>query len=234
MPSIFHKVARSWRLIKASTAVLNSDGELLVLPVLSGAISLALGGGMVALAMSDGTFEALRNGQSLDALNSFYIWLFAFYLVQYFVIVFFNTALVGAALERLDGGDPTIRSSLALATRRLPQVLGYAIVSATVGVLLRMLAERFGLIGKIIGAGAAIAWAVTTFLVVPVIAAEGRGPLGVIERSTELHESCPDFWAVSRAGPDPEVKVTCRPGHVMHAQSVCADDQELNPVFFEQ
>jgi hypothetical protein len=186
MPSIFHKVERSWRLIKASTAVLNSDGELLVLPIISGAISLALGGGMVALAMSDGTFEALRNGQSLDALNSFYIWLFAFYLVQYFVIVFFNTALVGAALERLDGGDPTIRSSLALATRRLPQVLGYAIVSATVGVLLRMLAERFGLIGKIIGAGAAIAWAVTTFLVVPVIAAEGRGPLSAIERSTEL------------------------------------------------
>ncbi|MEX2319449.1 MAG: DUF6159 family protein [Bauldia sp.] len=186
MPSIFHKVERSWRLIKASTAVLNSDGELLVLPVISGAISLALGGGMVALAMSDGTFEALRNGQSLEALNSFYIWLFAFYLVQYFVIIFFNTALVGAALERLDGGDPTIRSSLALATRRLPQILGYAIVSATVGVLLRMIAERFGLIGKLIGAGAAIAWAVTTFLVVPVIAAEGRGPLSAIERSTEL------------------------------------------------
>jgi len=141
---------------------------------------------MVALAMSDGTFEALQNGQSLEALNSFYVWLFAFYLVQYFVIIFFNTALVGAALERLDGGDPTIRSSLALATRRLPQVLGYAIVSATVGVLLRMIAERFGLIGKIIGAGAALAWAVTTFLVVPVIAAEGRGPLSAIERSTEL------------------------------------------------
>ena len=186
MPSLFHKVARSWRLIKASTAVLNSDGELLVLPIISGAISLALGGGMVALAMSDGTFEALQNGQSLEALNSFYVWLFAFYLVQYFVIIFFNTALVGAALERLDGGDPTIRSSLALATRRLPQVLGYAIVSATVGVLLRMIAERFGLIGKIIGAGAALAWAVTTFLVVPVIAAEGRGPLSAIERSTEL------------------------------------------------
>ena len=186
MPSIFHRVARSWRLIKASTAVLNSDGELLVLPLLSGALTLALGGGMVWLAVNGGTFEALQNGESLEALNSFYLWLFAFYLVQYFVIVFFNTALVGAALERLDGGDPTIRSSLTLATRRLPQILGYAIVSATVGVLLRMLAERFGLIGKIIGAGAAIAWAVTTFLVVPVIAAEGLGPLSAIERSTEL------------------------------------------------
>lgn len=186
MPSIFHRVARSWRLIKASTAVLNSDGELLVLPLLSGALTLALGGGMVWLAVNDGTFEALQNGESLEALNSFYVWLFAFYFVQYFVIVFFNTALVGAALERLDGGDPTIRSSLALACRRLPQILGYAIVSATVGVVLRMLAERFGLIGKIIGAGASIAWAISTFLVVPVIAAEGSGPLSAIERSTEL------------------------------------------------
>ena len=177
---------RSWRLIKASTAVLNSDGELLALPLLSGLFTLALCGSLVALAMSNGTFEAFRHGETGAALDGFYLWLFGFYLVQYFVIIFFNTALVNAALQRLDGGDPTIASALGLAFRRIVPIFGYAILSATVGMLLRVIAERLGVIGRIISFGADLAWTVTTFLVVPIIAAEGLGPISAVERSTEL------------------------------------------------
>ena len=186
MSNFFARTARSWRLIKASTAVLNSDGELLALPVLSGIVTLALGSGLVALAMSDGTFEALQRGETGEALNGFYLWLFAFYLMQYFVVTFFNTALVGAALDRLDGNDPTIGSGLRLAFRRLPQIFGYAVIAATVGVLLRIVAERLGVLGRILSFGVEIAWTVTTFLVTPIIAAEGLGPISAVERSAEL------------------------------------------------
>lgn len=65
-------------------------------------------------------------------------------------------------------------------------ILGYALASATVGVVLRFIAERLGLVGRLVGAGLAIAWSITTFLVVPVIAAEGLGPARAIERSAEL------------------------------------------------
>ena len=186
MSNFFARAARSWRLIKASTAVLNADGELLVLPLLSGAIALVLGGGMVAQAMSDGTFAALKAGEAGAIPDGFYLWLFAFYLVQYAVVTFFNTALVGAAIQRLDGEDPSVMSALGIAVRRLPQIIGYAIVSATVGVLLRMIAERLGFIGRLIAGGLNLAWVVTTFLVVPVIAVEGRDPISAIERSVEL------------------------------------------------
>jgi hypothetical protein len=186
MSNIFAKTARSWRLIKASTAVLNSDGELLALPALSGALTLALGGAMVAIAMLTGTFDAFQRGETGAALDGIYIWLFGFYLVQYFVIVFFNTALVGAALDRLDGGDPTIASALRLALRRIVQIVGYAIVAATVGMVLRVIAERLGVLGRFIGFGADLAWTVTTFLVTPIIAAEGLGPISAVERSAEL------------------------------------------------
>lgn len=187
MPSFIDRIERSWRLVKASAAVLRSDSELLVLPVISGAISLLLAGGMVALAMHDGIFDALKDDpQSLAALDLFYLWLFLFYVLQYIVIVFFNTALVAGALERLDGRDPTLGSALSFASQRIIQIVGYAVVAATVGIILRMLSERFGFLGKLLGAGASLAWAVTTFLVVPVIAAEGRGPFSAIGRSTEL------------------------------------------------
>ena len=45
--------------------------------------------------MLDGTFTAMRESQSV----AFYAWLFCWYVVQYFVVIFFNTALVGAALK---------------------------------------------------------------------------------------------------------------------------------------
>ena len=102
-------------------------------------------------------------------------WLFVFYVVN-LIVFFFNTALVGAAIERLEGGDPTVASALALARSRIGAILGYAVISATVGVLLRMIAERLGIIGRFIEAGTGLAWTVTTFLVVPVLAAEGIGP----------------------------------------------------------
>ncbi len=107
-------------------------------------------------------------------------------MVQYFIIIFFNTALVGAAIERLEGGDPTVGSALGLAQSRIGSILGYAVVSATVGVVLRLVAERLGFIGRIIETLIGLAWTVTTFLVVPVLAAEGLGPTAAIKKSANL------------------------------------------------
>ena len=183
MSDITGRFARSWLLVKASAAVLRSDRELLVLPVISGVASLLLAGLFVADAFDSGTFESLKSG---SVGGNFYLWLFAFYVVQYFIIIFFNTALVGAAIERLDGGDPTIGSALALAMRRIGPIFGYAIVSATVGLILRLIAERLGFVGRIIESAVGLAWTVATFLVVPLLAAEGIGPFEAIGRSAAL------------------------------------------------
>ena len=180
------RAIRTWRLIKASTDVIKNDGELLLLPLLSGIVASALLGALVSQAVADGTFAAMKDHHTFGATQSFYVWLFAFYIVAYFVNIFFNTALVGAAIERLDGGDPTIRSALGLAFRRLPAILGYAIISATVGLFLRALGERGGIIGRIVAGSLEFAWSIATFLVVPVLAAEGVGPMEAIERSAEL------------------------------------------------
>ena len=50
---------------------------------------------------------------------------------------------------RLDGGDPTVRDGFRLAFARLPAILGYAAISATVGMILRAIAERGGIVGAI-------------------------------------------------------------------------------------
>jgi hypothetical protein len=107
-------------------------------------------------------------------------------VVQYFIIIFFNTALVGAAIALLGGERPTVGMALKLAASRIGPILGYAIISATVGVLLGAVAERLGLIGRLIEGALGLAWTAATFLVVPILAAEAVGPWQAVERSTVL------------------------------------------------
>ena len=181
------RFARSWLLIKASLEVLRNDNALLILPAISGVATLLVAGGFIALAMSDGTFAAMAAaGRHHYAPPQFYVWLFCMYVVQYFVVIFFNTALVGAAIVLLGGGQPTVWDGLKLAISRIGPILGYAIISATVGVLLQLVAEKLGFVGRLIAGGLGLAWTAATFLVVPILAAEGVGPWQAIERSGEL------------------------------------------------
>jgi hypothetical protein len=130
-----------------------------------------------------GGATSAQNGQTNIAS---YVVAFIFYIVSYTVTFFFQTALVGAAMIRLDGGDPTVRDGLRIAVSRLPAILAYAVIAATVGQVLRMIAERAGILGPILAGILGFAWSVVTFLVVPVLAVEGIGPIAAIKRSGAL------------------------------------------------
>jgi Family of unknown function (DUF6159) len=186
MPNGISRFTRSFQLIQASCDVLRADRALLILPALSGLATTALGLGFVALAMSDGALSAMRESRSLNALGPLYAWVFCWYAVQYFVVIFFNTALIGAAIALLNGDRPTVGVALKLALSRIAAILGYAVIAATIGVLLQAIAERLGLLGRLIEAMLGLAWTAATFLVVPILAAEGIGPWQAIERSTAL------------------------------------------------
>ncbi len=183
------KFARSWQLLKASVDVLVHERKLLVFPLISGAcLLLVLLSFAVPAAFAVGLFTPGHQPQ-FDTQGShlgWYVLLFVFYLVSYGVGLFFNTALVHAALVHLDGGHPTVRGSLREAGARWPRILGYAAIAATVGVLLRALEERLGLVGRWVVGLIGMAWSVVTFLVVPMLAATDIGPVDAVKRSAHL------------------------------------------------
>jgi hypothetical protein len=115
-----------------------------------------------------------------------YLVMFLMYVALAYVTIFFNAALVSAAHERLNGGDPTLGSALAGARARAGKILPWAIVSATVSVILRAIEERAGALGQIVAGLAGVAWAVVTFLVLPVIVIEGVGVTDAIKKSGEM------------------------------------------------
>jgi hypothetical protein len=181
------KFARSWALAKASMAVLRSDKELLVFPLVS-AIAVILVALSFALPMFGlGLFDHISDQRGGDGMApAFYAWAFAFYLVQYFVIFFFTSALVGAAMIRLDGGDPTVADGLRIARGKWLQILGYAAIAATVGMVLRVIEQRAGFIGRIVTGLIGVAWTLATFLTVPVLVARDVGPVEAVKQSAAL------------------------------------------------
>ena len=111
---------------------------------------------------------------------------FVFYVIAYFIGIFFNTALVGAAMIRMDGGNPTVGDGLRIAWGRVGRIFGYACIAATVGVLLRMLEERVGWLGSLVVKLLGIGWALASFLVVPVLVTRDVGPVEAVKESASL------------------------------------------------
>jgi hypothetical protein len=146
-------------------------------------------GGVRALEALSAHGRVLTFGQYMTA--------YLFYLVQYFVIFFFNTALVGAVLMQLDGDTPTIGDGLRLAASKIYPILGYAFVAATVGVVLNAIRDRLGFVGRIIVGLLGVGWTLATYLVVPVLAWHECGPVEAIAESAGLFKRT---WGESAIG----------------------------------
>ncbi|HJP39292.1 MAG TPA: DUF6159 family protein [Gammaproteobacteria bacterium] len=174
------RFSRSWRMIKHSAAILQQDRELMVFPLLSSIAALLVFISFVPLIIPA---PAMQQGEA-GSFNALALGLL--YLSEYFVMFFFNTALVGAAMIRMDGGDPTISDGLRIAWSKAGRILGYAMIAATVGILLRAVGERFGLLGRMIVGLFGIAWTAASFLAVPILASRDVGPLDALKESATL------------------------------------------------
>lgn len=179
---MFARFSRSWALIKASGAVLKQDKELMVFPLCSAVASILLVASFIVPLVVTESWQGVAEDDSLLP----WALMFLFYLVQYFIVFFFNAALVGAAMIRLDGGDPTVADGLRIARSKAGAILGYAAIAATVGLILRMIEERAGFIGRWIAGLLGVAFTVATFLTVPLLVSRDVGPIEAVKESAAL------------------------------------------------
>jgi hypothetical protein len=185
---MFDRIARSWELSKQSWNVLRSDKQLVLFPLLSSAACLIV---LVSFALPvffvlGPEFQNRQPNQPVDLPPSYYVISFLFYFVNYFVIAFFNAALIGCAMKKFEGEEVSVGLGLRIAASRLPQLLGWALVSATIGMILRAISERAGLVGKIVIALMGFVWTIATYFVVPVLVVEKIGPFAAVKRSAAI------------------------------------------------
>ena len=192
------RMSNSWAMLKASATVLRLDTELLIFPLLSTlavilitvslvALIMFFGGPDVAVALDDPGYLVYSGG-------------FVFYLILYTIIFFFNAGLVGATLIRLDGGDPTVGDGMNIATKKLPTILGYAVIAATVGMVLRAIEERVGALGRIVVGLIGMSWSLTTYLTVPVLVSKDVRAIAAVKESASIFRRTWGEQVVGNAG----------------------------------
>jgi hypothetical protein len=186
---VFDKISRSWSLAGQCWDVLKEDPKLLVFPLMSSIALLVLLGSFAlpVLALYHSVQPVMTDDSTTHTSRLlFYITTYLFYLVSYTVMMFFNSALISVALKRLDGESASVGEGLQMAFANLPAILGYAIIAATVGTILRAIEERVGLIGRIVVALIGAGWTVATAMTLPVLIEENVGPIEAISRSLAL------------------------------------------------
>ena len=193
------RIFQTWDLIADSFAILKADRQLLWLPVLSGifcvlASVIVMGGSsLLFLPLADVNAALHRHSMS----QGMWVGLFLFYLANYFVIVFFNVALVSVADSRLAGGHATINDGLEVAWQRKGKIFQWALFSATVGIVLRMIQDRSAWLGRLVAGLVGVGWTLASYFVLPLLAAEDVGPAEALQRSAEMFR---ETWGEQVAG----------------------------------
>jgi hypothetical protein len=190
---MFERIGRSWQLVKASWRILSQDRKLLVFPVLSGIITLLVVVSFILPLVLSGAVL----GQITAGPAPWYVLLFLFYVVSYFVAIFFNTALITCVHALLQGRETSITEGLSNAVRHIGPILAWAIVAATVGVILRTIQDRAGFIGRIAISIIGGIWSLVTIFVVPVLVLEDKGVVASMKESVALFKKT---WGESVVG----------------------------------
>lgn len=186
---MFDRISNGFSLAHSSWSALVKDKHLILFPVISGFLFLIV---VASFAIPLGTLVDWNQVQQQmqNNRNKPPVWVyavtFAFYFCCYFVIIFCNSALVSCALLRFNGGEPTLGDGFRVAFARLPQIFAWALVSATVGLLLKAIENAHEKVGYYVSMILGTAWSVMTFFVVPVLVVEKVGPFEAVGRSMSL------------------------------------------------
>lgn len=181
--------SRSWRITKLAFGIINQDRELLWFALLSFIFSTAFA---IAMIFPSVLPTLMENDFSKDSLQFFqYAVVFLTYFGLAFIATFFNVCVVYTTKVRFEGGNATFGESIKFAFSKLALIFQWSLLSATVGLILRILhnlASNFGKIGQIVAniliGLVGMTWSIVTIFVVPVMVYEGLGPFSAIKKST--------------------------------------------------
>ena len=166
--------------MKTSFSVLRKDKEILVFPIISFIACV-----LIVISFFAGFFfigiPVIFDQPWLLILIVFFL-----YILLFFIVIFFNTAVIGCAGIRLNGGDPTVSDGLHIAIKNIGRIFVWAIISATIGMILQAIREKGGWIGRIFAGIFGIAWSYVTFFIIPVLIYEKKGVPTSIKRSAQL------------------------------------------------
>tara|TARA_Y100001936_G_C16057913_1_gene662275 strand:+ start:169 stop:1017 length:849 start_codon:yes stop_codon:yes gene_type:complete len=181
----FGNISNTIQLMKSCVKVLKKDKELILFPIMAAIFVIVL----LGLIYSTGSIDLSAANEEEMSILPFAILIFG----ANFIIVFFNSALISAALERLRGGDPNISSGLSHAFKHIHHIFFWSIIVTIMGLIFAAIKANGrqrggfgGMMTQIFASFLEAGWAMMTFFVVPIIVSENISPLSAIKRSSSL------------------------------------------------
>ena len=181
----FGNISNTIQLMKSCVKVLRKDRELILFPIMAAIFVLLL----LGLIYSTGSIDFSAANEEKQSIFPIAILIFG----ANFIIVFFNSALISAALERLRGGDPNISSGLSHALKHVHHIFFWSIIVTIMGLIFAAIKANGrnrggfgGIMTQIFASFLEAGWAMMTFFVVPIIVSENMSPISAIKRSSSL------------------------------------------------
>jgi hypothetical protein len=176
------RIKNGWRLAKASWQVLSHDREMVAVPIIAGLVALIV---FVAVA---GPGALLLGGGEADGGADWALGVVIAIagVLAMWVTVIGQAAVVSGAGQRMDGADPTLATAFAGARGRSGRLLEWAVLATVVAAVLDLLRQRLGVAGQLLASLGNVAFAVMSFLALPVIVFEDVGAIEAFKRSSRL------------------------------------------------
>ncbi|MGB1121573.1 MAG: DUF6159 family protein [Saprospiraceae bacterium] len=195
--NFFDRLKNGWTIAMLSFKTINENRTLLLFPVVS-SVSLII----VLLTFFGGGF--LLIGDSIDSLLQddmmgnimAYALIFTYYLINYFIIVFFNAALIHCSVKIFNEEPTDLSDGINYATSKIDKIFSWAVLSATVGTVLQAI-RNTGRIGEFVAGLMGGAWSILTFFVVPIVIYENKNVIDSVKESTAIMR---EKWGESLAG----------------------------------
>jgi hypothetical protein len=176
------RIQRGFKLAGVSWRVLVAE------PAIFGVLLAGLVGMVVASAgLFGAVFHRLPNAADFRFPN--YLITLPVLWLGTIVSSYCNVVVAVMADRRLRGTDATVSEAMSVANARLGRILGWTVVSIGVGLILRVIAERFRLGGVIASRLFGIAWGLATTFVIPIVALEDLGVRDSIRRSASTFKA---------------------------------------------
>jgi hypothetical protein len=182
------RIKRGWGLTKKSWALLNTHRELVRFPLYGALVTIPL-----AILFGGPGLYLLDQKSYGGAIPLLVVGVYALSVVG----TYFAVGLAAAANKIFQGEKATVADGLAVARSRFPEVCGWAALSTSIGLLMALLENQGGALGNIAARLVGMAWALVTFMAVPVLAIEGTGPFGTLKRSASIFK---DKWGQQITG----------------------------------
>ena len=190
---MFKKIENSWKLAKECWRVLMLDKEMLMFPLFSVITNIVVFGLIAYPLWAIGFFDQpetayLDTGKlsDINVMVKLALLTVVVTYISYVILAFFNSGLITCAFIRLCGDDPILADGFNVAWKRLPQILTWSALAATIGLVLRTIKGRDSFPGNIVSGILGFGWRIASFFVIPVIVAEEKGAIDALKRSAQL------------------------------------------------